>query len=37
MASGAASARRFSKSLGFTPDEVVSLGKRLEHDGPGPA
>jgi ribosomal protein S18 acetylase RimI-like enzyme len=27
----------FYKSLGFTPDEVVGLGKRLEQDGPGPA
>lgn len=27
----------FYKRLGFMPDEVVSLGKRLEHDGPRPA
>ncbi len=27
----------FYKRLGFMPDDVVSLGKRLEHDGPGPA
>jgi ribosomal protein S18 acetylase RimI-like enzyme len=27
----------FYKSLGYTFDEVVSLGKRLEHDGPGPS
>ena len=27
----------FYKRLGFAPDDVVSMGKRLEHDGPGPA
>jgi ribosomal protein S18 acetylase RimI-like enzyme len=27
----------FYRRLGYTLDEVVSLGKRLEHDGPGPA
>ncbi len=26
----------FYERLGFMPDDVVSLGKRLEHDGPGP-
>jgi ribosomal protein S18 acetylase RimI-like enzyme len=26
----------FYRSLGFALDDVVSLGKRLEHDGPGP-
>jgi ribosomal protein S18 acetylase RimI-like enzyme len=26
----------FYQSLGYILDEVVSLGKRLEHDGPGP-
>lgn len=26
----------FYKSIGFVQDEVVSFGKRLEHDGPGP-
>ncbi len=27
----------FYKRLGFALDDVVSMGKRLEHDGPGPA
>ena len=27
----------FYKRLGFGMDDVVSMGKRLEHDGPGPA
>jgi ribosomal protein S18 acetylase RimI-like enzyme len=27
----------FYKRLGYAVDEVVSMGKRLEHDGPGPA
>jgi ribosomal protein S18 acetylase RimI-like enzyme len=27
----------FYRRLGYALDEVVSLGKRLEHDGPGPA
>jgi ribosomal protein S18 acetylase RimI-like enzyme len=27
----------FYKSIGYALDDVVSLGKRLEHDGPGPA
>ena len=26
----------FYERLGFMLDDVVSLGKRLEHDGPGP-
>jgi ribosomal protein S18 acetylase RimI-like enzyme len=26
----------FYKSIGYALDDVVSLGKRLEHDGPGP-
>ncbi len=26
----------FYKRLGFALDDVVSMGKRLEHDGPGP-
>jgi hypothetical protein len=26
----------FYQRLGFVLDDVVSLGKRLEHDGPGP-
>lgn len=26
----------FYRRLGYAADEVVSLGKRLEHDGPGP-
>jgi ribosomal protein S18 acetylase RimI-like enzyme len=26
----------FYQSLGYVLDEVVGLGKRLEHDGPGP-
>lgn len=27
----------FYRRLGFVLDDVVSLGKRLEHDGPGPS
>ncbi len=27
----------FYKRLGFALDDVVSMGKRLEHDGPGPS
>ena len=27
----------FYRRIGFTLDEVVSMGKRLEYDGPGPA
>jgi ribosomal protein S18 acetylase RimI-like enzyme len=27
----------FYERLGYALDDVVSLGKRLEHDGPGPA
>jgi ribosomal protein S18 acetylase RimI-like enzyme len=27
----------FYRRLGYALDEVVSLGRRLEHDGPGPA
>ena len=26
----------FYRSIGFVQDEVISLGKRLEHDGPAP-
>jgi len=26
----------FYRRIGFAIDDVVSLGKRLEHDGPGP-
>ena len=27
---------RFYRSLGYTDDHVIGLGKRLEEDGPGP-
>ena len=33
---GNTNAIEFYRGLGFAPDEVVSFGKRLEHDGPGP-
>jgi ribosomal protein S18 acetylase RimI-like enzyme len=32
-----ADAIEFYRRIGFAMDDVVSLGKRLEHDGPGPA
>ena len=31
-----AEAIEFYRRIGFAIDDVVSLGKRLEHDGPGP-
>jgi ribosomal protein S18 acetylase RimI-like enzyme len=31
-----AAAIGFYEALGYTPDDVVSLGRRLEHDGPSP-
>jgi ribosomal protein S18 acetylase RimI-like enzyme len=31
-----AEAIEFYRRIGFAVDDVVSLGKRLEHDGPGP-
>jgi ribosomal protein S18 acetylase RimI-like enzyme len=30
-------ARGFYTNLGYSEDEVISMGKRLERDGPGPA
>jgi hypothetical protein len=30
-----AEAIEFYRRIGFATDDVVSLGKRLEHDGPG--
>jgi len=30
-------AARFYERIGFTEDDVISMGKRLEADGPGPA
>lgn len=32
-----ADALEFYRQIGFAMDDVVSLGKRLEHDEPGPA
>jgi ribosomal protein S18 acetylase RimI-like enzyme len=33
---GNAEAIAFYRSIGFAVDDVISMGKRLEHDGPGP-
>ena len=33
---GNTDAIEFYRRIGFAIDDVVSLGKRLEHDGPGP-